>query len=974
MKVTYPSWVDRLLSVGYKDAENSLLLSLIRRTDQLAYLFLFALIPLILFTKPAIVGGLVIVVVIILFGGVIALNRWQRYDISRAVLIFAVYVFLTLDYWYDDNPNHVIIRIIVPTWVALLVYKSKEILKVLGHFVAGTIMMTYSAIHLQPNVNINLSNHENYNLFLLFSFTGLFFLFSRELEHNYYRKVRLKQVQIQSEELYHQTYLKMQANQRRFLALFDASGDALFVFNHEQFIITDANRKAVDLFHVTDKEALIGKSIQDLFKEHFALLSDVNNDSQQEPLQCQTLNGQFSFWCEVHVQIIDTETGRVGFLQIHDIDEQRQTYEKLKNTLQQLSETQQFGQIGTWQINLTTGEAFISEHYRELLDYPVDVPPKIDMLKDRMKPDEYALLTQEIQKGIASKTDFHFAFTIYLQGEIERTLLARCHPVINAEGVVTELYGATMNISGLKRMQTIAEANEKRFRTLFENAPLAIWTTTRTGQVRIFNAAMAHVLGLDEAQTVKLRIGHIIHPDDQRLYRMNRDLLLQMGDAKSLQFEVQLLHQKGNVIWGKMSLTIMQDAESNTPYYVHMVADISTEKHREAELQKARRIAEEANQAKSDFLAHLSHDLRNPLNGIMGATELLDEKLNEDSLKHYTHMIRVSSKKLTQNIGNILDYSRSEAGKMLITQESFSLKALCHETSVLYTELAQEKGLTFTAHCENIIYEYVIGDRYLVSRILDNLLGNALKFTEKGGINCRIDQQNGTTDNVIRTNFIIQDTGIGIKPEDIDKLFIPFSQLDSSSTKLYQGTGLGLAISKELANKMGGDITVSSTYGIGTTFRVSIPFVKGALPDTLNEDTVFLKQTPFDPSQYRILVAEDDEVNAEYLLTLLREKGYQTDLVYNGKQLLKKIQQKTYDLLLLDGAMPYMDGYQAAAQIRNDENNSPDRRMKIIGVTGYALSHDRDKFLQAGADDYMSKPIDQNALLKMIQEHLRAKS
>jgi PAS domain S-box-containing protein len=967
MKDSLRSWGNRLLSVSKEDAENSLLLNLIRRTDQLAYLFLFALIPLIIFTKAALIGVLAIVVVIILFGGVLTLNRRRKYNLSRAILILAIHGYLTFDYWHDDNPNHVLIRIIVPVWVALLVYESRELLKVLGHFAAGTIMLTYSAIQLQPDFQISVSNHESYNIFLLLSFTGLMFLFSKELENNYYRKIRLKQVQVESEALYHQTYLQLQA-------IFSASSDALFIFNPDQLTIKDANQKAIELFHADQKEAFIGMTIQNLFKEHFALLSDVNNQPQQDTLQCQTLDGQFTFWCEIHVQIIDTETSRIGFLQIHDIDEQQQNYEKLKTTLQQLRETQQFGQIGTWRIKLTTGEAFISEQYRELLDYPVDIPPTFDMLQDRMNADEFILLRHEIQKGIASKTDFHFAFTIHLEGGIQRTLLARCHPVINDEGVVTELYGATMNISGLKRMQTIAEANEKRFRTLFENAPLAIWTTTPTGQVRIFNPATAILLGLDEQKTVKLRIGHIIHPDDQRLYHMNRDLLLQMSDAKSLQFEVRLLHQKGKIIWGKMSLTIMQDADSDTCYYLHMVTDISTEKHKEAELQKAKRSAEEANRAKTDFLAHLSHDLRNPLNGIMGATELLDEKLTEDKLKHFTQMIRLSGKKLTQNISNILDFSRLEAGKTIIVEEVFSLKQLCYETSVLYTEIAQEKGLNFTAHCENMIYEWVIGDQYLVSRILDNLLGNALKFTESGGITCRIDQQNGITDNIIQTTFIIQDTGIGIKPEDLEKLFVPFSQLDRSSTKLYQGTGLGLAISKELANKMGGDITVHSEYGIGTTFRVSVPFVKGALPDTLNEDTVFLKETPFDPSQYRILIAEDDEVNAEYLLTLLREKGYQTDVVYNGKQLLKKLQQKTYDILLLDGAMPYVDGYQAAAQIRQDENNSSDHRLTIIGVTGYALSHDRDKFLQAGADDYLTKPIDQNALLQMIQEYLRAKS
>jgi PAS domain S-box-containing protein len=857
----------------------------------------------------------------------------------------------------------------------LLIYESKEIFKVLGHLATGSLMMTYSAIHLLPQLPITFSNNEIYNIFLLASFTGAFFLFSRELENNYYRKVRLKQVEIQSEEMYHQTYLKMQANQKRFLALFDASGDALFVFTPEHLIITDANRKAVELFHVNQKEELIGKSIQDLFKEHFSLNSDLSNDSWQDTLQCQTLDGKFIFWCEIHAQIIDTETERVGLLQVHDIDEQRQTYEKLKNTLQQLQETQQFGQIGTWRINLISGEAFISEQYREMLDYPVDQPPRLEMLEDRMKPDEYIQLQQDIQQGIATKTDFHFVFTIYLKGGIKRTLLARCHPVLNEQGAVTELYGATMNISGLKRMQTIAEANERRFRTLFENAPLAIWTTTPSGQVRIFNPAMAHMLGLDEFQSMRLRIGQIIHPDDQRLYRMNRDLLLQMGEAKSLQFEVRLLHQKGKDIWGKMSLTLMQDVENDTHYYVHMVSDITSEKNREAELQKAKRIAEDANRAKTDFLAHLSHDLRNPLNGIMGAMELLDEKLRDEELKHFTHMIRLSSKKLAQNIGNILDYSRIEAGKTVVREETFNLKEICYETSVLYTELAQAKGLTFSANCEKMIYEWVVGDRYIVSRILDNLLGNALKFTENGGIFCQIDQQNGTSDNIIQTTFIIEDTGIGIKAEDLDKLFIPFSQLDRSSTKLYQGTGLGLSISKELVNKMGGDITVSSEYGKGTTFRVSIPFIKGALPDTLNQDTIFfLEETPFDPSKYRIIIAEDDEVNAEYLLNLLRGKGYQADVAYNGKHLLKKIQHKTYDLLLLDGAMPYMDGYQAAAEIRKGELDNPARHITIIGVTGYALSHDRDKFLQAGADDYLCKPIDQNVLLKMIQDHLRTKS
>lgn len=976
MKVTYPSWVNRLLSLNTEDADHSLLHNLIRRTDTLAYLFMIVLSLLTLFTKPIAVGGIAILVTTLAFEGVIVLNRWNYYDISRPLLILAVYGYLTFDYCYDDTPNYVIFRIIVPAWIGLIVYESKELYKVIVLFVIGCIMLTYAMIQLHPNFHFNLEITEKSNFLLLFTFTSLFFLFSKELENNYYRKVRLKEVQIQTESLYHQTYLKMRANQKKFLALFNASGDALFVFNQDQFIITDANQKAVELFQVSHKDELIGKAIHELFSEKISIAPETfnSNDSWQETLQCQTLNGSFGFWSEVHVQMIDTEAGQAGLLQIHDIDEQRHTYEKLKNTLQQLRDTQQFGQIGTWRKDIVKDENFLSEEAYELMNFPVNTQADISMLRNVMLPDEFERLEHEIQAGIESKADFHFVFTIHLEGAIERTLLSRCHPILNDEGEVTELFGATMNISGLKRMQTIAEANEKRFRMLFETAPLAMWTTTMSGQVRVFNPSMIALFGLDEPETAKLRIGHLIHPDDQRLYRMNRDLLFQMDDAKSLQFEIRLVHQSGAIVWGKMSLTLMQDAESDTPYYVHMVADITMDKHREAELQKAKLVAEEANRVKTDFLAHLSHDLRNPLNGILGALELLDEKLSDDELKHYTRMIRLSGKKLTQNIGNILDYSRNEAGKTYISNDSFNLKNLCHETGLLYTELAQEKGLSFKNQCEQIIYEYVIGDRYLVSRIMDNLIGNALKFTEKGGIICRIDQEAGLRANIIQTVFTIQDTGIGIKPDDLDKLFIPFSQLDSSTTKLYQGTGLGLAISRELARKMGGDITVSSEYGIGTTFRVSIPFPKAAAPDSMNQDTIFLTDASFDPTKYHILIAEDDESNAEYLITLLRNYGYHTDLVYNGQQLLKVIQHKSYHLLLLDGAMPFVDGYQAAAQIRKKENSSSRHRMTIIGVTGYALSHDRDKFLLAGADDYLTKPIDQNTLLMKIQDHLRSKS
>ncbi len=376
-----------------------------------------------------------------------------------------------------------------------------------------------------------------------------------------------------------------------------------------------------------------------------------------------------------------------------------------------------------------------------------------------------------------------------------------------------------------------------------------------------------------------------------------------------------------------------------------------------------------ANDAKSSFVAMISHELRTPINGIIGTTNLIADTKLDDEQKLYVNTIKKSSDVLLTLINNILDISKIESGKMTTELINFDISALLKDINDCFGFIAQQKKLTLSIDGLVKTDFHLKGDMHKIKQIIFNLISNALKFTSKGEVKvkARILEEDDT---YCRISIAVQDQGIGIAPENLGKLFSDFVQTDSSMARKFGGTGLGLSLSKKFARLMGGDLFVTSELGVGSEFWVELPLVKVQSDSILTEQPKLSEMTNGlgidKPSKIKILIAEDNDVNQMILQKYLKKWGYDFASAFNGKEALDKVStDSTIGLILMDCQMPEMDGLEATRQIRLS-NEQRVRFIPIIALTANALEEDKNNCLQAGMNSFVSKPIDPLVLKKEI--------
>jgi PAS domain S-box-containing protein len=383
-----------------------------------------------------------------------------------------------------------------------------------------------------------------------------------------------------------------------------------------------------------------------------------------------------------------------------------------------------------------------------------------------------------------------------------------------------------------------------------------------------------------------------------------------------------------------------------------MMMDVTALKEAEAAAEAHRAEAEAASRSKSDFLANMSHEIRTPLNGVVGMLALLAGTPLDERQRRYAAVAEASAASLLTLFKDILDFSKIEAGKLELDPVPFDLAEVSEQALDVLWSRAGGKGLALVCQLDPAVDRRRVGPVDRVRQVLVNLLGNAVKFTDIGSVTLAV-----TAEAEDRVRFAVTDTGIGIPPDRLDRLFKTFSQVDASTTRKYGGTGLGLAISKQLAALMGGTVGVESTVGVGSTFwfTARLPVV----------DAVALIPTPpAAPSLagvaigHRLLVAEDNDVNQMVVGEMLRRLGYAHDMVGDGRAAVTAVAGGGYDLVLMDCQMPDLDGFEATAAIRAAEAAAGRPRLPVIALTANAILGDRERCLAAGMDDYLSKPLD----------------
>lgn len=410
------------------------------------------------------------------------------------------------------------------------------------------------------------------------------------------------------------------------------------------------------------------------------------------------------------------------------------------------------------------------------------------------------------------------------------------------------------------------------------------------------------------------------------------------------------------------------DGRGDLTGYLIMFRDVTEQRQTDAELRLAKEAAEAADRAKSEFLTNVSHEIRTPLNGIVGLTDLVLNTNLEPSQRRFLELVDESSNSLSQIIDDILDYSKIESGELILHEVPFNLRELVNLSTESFADRVQDKGLKFTLSFDGDVPDSLVGDPNRLRQALVSLISNAVKFTERGGVALRVAVERNDEDRVSLL-FSLSDTGIGISSESRQRVFDAFSQADNSSTRTFGGTGLGLALTSRIVNLLGGRIWFESEEGAGSTFYFDVVFKVAAEPNLPELQSGSPEPRGFvgaSSTPLRILLAEDNKVNQLVTVEILGLRGHDVVVAENGVRAVAEFRQGKFDLILMDVQMPVMNGFDATAAIRESEKGS-DSHTPILALTANALIDDPARFIEAGMDGCITKPIRSQELLAAVE-------
>lgn len=648
--------------------------------------------------------------------------------------------------------------------------------------------------------------------------------------------------------------------------------------------------------------------------------------------------------------------------------ERKDYEEKLKTQAGRINAIFESSSHLIWSINRSYGFTSFNRNFAMALESTYGTKPKLFLEKGKVSQ-QYP--SKAYQQFWLPKYDEAFkgkSLNFELKFQVGRRVIWReffLNPIYREDGSVYEVSGIAHDVTEKKLSELALSENEEKFRNIFESFQDIYFRCNFNGTITMVSPSIKEMAGyqIEEVMAKNITNYYLYNSKTKGLIRK----LIKERNVRN--FEASIIKKDGRILNCICNVRMIFN-KANKPIELEgVIRDISELKKANQNLLNAKELAEKSLKVKETFLANMSHEIRTPMNGIIGMIDLLASTHLDVEQREYVETVKKSSQTLLNILNDILDLSKIEAGKMKLRKIPLRLKSVLEKLVGLYTQQAKSNQINLYYQIDNALPEFLKADETRLLQVLSNLTSNAIKFTEPGGtvsIHMVLDDEKSK-----RIKVKVKDSGIGIPDEQARNLFKNFSQLDNSSTKTFAGTGLGLSISKQLTKLMGGDIGMKSSPGMGSTFWFTFLYdevdedeiAEISNTEEINEENI---EDFFGDVKPRILLVDDNQINRQVAGQILKKAGCMVTMAASGRDAIRILEDNTYHLIFMDIQMPEMDGVETTQEIRKLQL---DRGVPIIAMTAYSMKEDRGKFLSAGLDDYLAKPITAQALIAKVKRY-----